>query len=283
MARPAVERAIAPSGNANSQQNNSDAPGQQSDWSELQRLRRKVDDLESLLEVNAHILSNVCHEFRSMLTAVRGYTKRVLEECSGPINDAQRVDLAMAQKSTRRLLDLASHSLPFVAEQRLHLASFDLRELWLQVARRLRFRLPEKALTLREHIPPGPVIINADRPRLETVFEIILANAISCSSEGCEITARLSHGSDDEVTATVLVPGALLPAQVLDTIFEHQDEPSAPETGAGRTRLVGLSLAHDLVWLHGGRLAVRTIAGEGTLFAIALPVLCTKPVESVIS
>jgi signal transduction histidine kinase len=283
MARPAVERAMAPSGNADSQQNNSDASGQQSEWCEMQQLRRKVDELESLLEVNSHILSNVCHEFRSMLTAVRGYTKRVLEGCSGPINDAQRDDLAVAQKNTRRLLDLASHSLPFVAEQRLHVASFDLRELWQQVARRLRFRLREKALTLREHIPPGPVIINADRPRLETVFEIILANAISCSSEGCEITARLSYGADAEVTATVLVPGALLPAQVLDRIFEHQDEPSAPETGAGRPRLVGLALAHDLVWLHGGRLAVRTVAGEDTLFAITLPVLCTKPVESLIS
>src|SRR5579872_1045557 len=214
MARPAVERAMAPSGNADSQQNNSDTSGQQSEWRETQQLRRKVDELESLLEVNSHILSNVCHEFRSMLTAVRGYTKRVLDECSGPINNAQRDDLAVAQKNTRRLLDLASHSLPFVAEQRLHLASFDLRELWQQVARRLRFRLPEKALTLREHTPPGPVIINADRPRLETVFEIILANAISCSSEGREITARLSQGPDAEVTATVLVPGALLPAQV---------------------------------------------------------------------
>jgi signal transduction histidine kinase len=283
MPRPAVERAMAPSGESDSHQNSSNASGQQSELREMQQLRRKVEELESLLEVNSHILSNVCHEFRSMLTAVRGYTKRVQEGRSGPINDAQRDDLAVAQKNTRKLLDLASHSLPFVAEQRLHVESFDLRELWQHVARRLRFRLPEKALTLREHIPPGPVIINADRPRLETVFEIIMANAISCSSEGREITARLSHGLDAEVTATVLVPGALLPAQVLDRIFEHHDGPSVPETGADRPQLVGLALAHDLVWLHGGRLAVRTIAGEGTLFAITLPVLCTNPVESVVS
>jgi signal transduction histidine kinase len=283
MARPAVERAKATLGDADSQQNNSDASGQQSEWREVQQLRRKVDDLESLLEVNSHILSNVCHELRSTLTAVRGYTKRVLEERSGPINDAQRDDLAVVQKNARKLLDLASYSLPFIAEQQLRVELLDLREVWQHAARRLRFRLSEKDLTLQEHIAPGPVTVIADRARLETVFEIILANAVNCSSNGSEITAELSHGPDGEVNAKVLVPGAVLPTQVLERVFEHQHVPSVPEADPARPRLVGLSLAHDLVWLHGGRLAVRSVPEQGTVFAMTLPVPATKPAEPLTS
>ena len=264
MARSAVKPAKVPPGDGDSRQNSSDASGQQPEWREVLRLRQ-------LLEINSHILSNICHEFRSTLTAVRGYTKRVLEERSGPITDAQRNELAVVQKNASRLLDLASHSLPFIAEQQLRVELLDLCEVWQHVARRLRFRLSEKDLTLQEQMAPGPITVIADRARLETVIEIILANAVNCSSKGSELTATLSYGSDGEVTVKVLVP-AVLPAQVLDRVFEHQHDPSVPEAGLDHPRLAGLSLAHDLVWLHGGRLAVRSVPEQGTVFAMTLPV-----------
>jgi signal transduction histidine kinase len=239
----------------------------------------RADEIESLLQIHSHILSNVCHEFRSMLTAVQGYTKRVLEERSGPINDEQRADLTVVQENTRRLLDLASHSLPFVAEQRLRIEPLDLREIWQQVTRRMGSRLPEKAIAMREEIPTGALMVTGDRARLETAFDIVLAKAIEWSPDGGGITAQLRRGSDGEVTAKVVVAGVKLPSQLLDKVFEHKDEPSLAEADPDRPRLAGLSLAHDLIWLYGGRLAVRSIAGEGTVFAITLPAPADGPAE----
>lgn len=266
MGQPAVKRATADSGHG-------------SVLSELQRLRREVGDLELLLQVNSRILDNVCHEFRSALTAVRGYTKRLLEERSGPINEGQRGDLEVVQKNARKLLGLVSYSLPFVAEQRLRVESFDLREIWRQVASRMRFRLSERSITLREQIPTQQVVVTADKARLETAFEIILGNAINWSPNEGKISAELRHEADGEVAAEVLVTGVTVSLQVPESFCEHQVDPSLPDVNPGLPRPVGLSLAHDLVWLHGGRLAVRNTAGHGLVFTVTLPSTVTKPME----
>lgn len=237
---------------------------------EIERLHQKVGDLECLLQLNVHILSNMCHEFRSLLTSLRGYTKQVLEERSGPINDVQRANLAVVQKNTRKLLDLASHSLPFIAEQRPRVESVDLRELWRQAVKRVGPRLAERSVTMQELIAAEEVVVIADRVRLETAFRIVLENAINCSPAGGETTAQIRQTPDGEVTVTVLVPGASLPSDLLDRIFEHND--TLAEAYPECPRLAGLALAYDLVLLHGGRLAARGIADGGALFAITLPV-----------
>lgn len=230
-----------------------------------------------LLEIHAHILSNVCHEFRSALTAVQGYTKRVLEERSGPINDVQRADLVVVQKNTRRLLEMASRCLPFIAEQRLRVERLDLRDIWRHAARRMRPHLLERAVTLREDLPAAPLIVSADRPRMETAFEIILANAMECLPGGGEIVAGLTPGLHGEIAAKVLARGVALPARVLESVFEHGDESAPGGASPGRPRFRGLALAHDLIWLHGGRLAVKSNVGEGTVFVATLPAPAAEP------
>jgi signal transduction histidine kinase len=232
-------------------------------------LRRTADELEAVLQINSHLISNVCHEFRSMLAAVRGYSKRILEGRDGAITDPQRDDLMVVLKNTNKLLDLVSHSLPFVAEQRLRVESLDLREAWRCALQRGRHRLSAKSVTIHEETSSEPLTVAADPQRLAAVFEIILANAIQCTASGAEIGAQFLRGTNGEVTARVIATGDGLPADLLERTFDHQNEP-AP-SGPGEARLTGLSLVHDMVWLHGGRMGVMSTPGEGTVFVVTLP------------
>jgi len=238
---------------------------------DVQQLRRTVDGLEAVLQIHIHLMSNVCHEIRSTLAAVRGYAKRMLDERSGPISEAQRDNLTVIQRNTSTLRDLVSYTLPFIAEERLRVESFDLRETWQSTFNRARIRLSEKSIAVRKQIPADPLIVMADRQRLAAALEIILANAIRCAPNDGEITVRLTRGANREVTVRVAVTGTMLPRQFLDSIFEHQAESPPPAVDPDIVRLAGLPLANDLVWLNGGRLAVRSTAGEGTLFSITLP------------
>jgi signal transduction histidine kinase len=234
-------------------------------------LRRTADEHEAILQINSHLISNVCHEFRSMLTAVRGYSKRILEGRDGAITAAQREDLTVVLRNTNKLLDLVSHSLPFVAEQRLRVESFDLREVWRSAVQRVRRRLTEKSISIREQIPAGSFTVAADRQRLAAVFEIILANAIHCSANASEIVAQFVRGANGELTTRVLANGEALPAHLIDRNFSHQDESAPAAAGTNDLQMAGLSLVHDMVWLHGGRMAVMSTAGEGTVFVVTLP------------
>jgi signal transduction histidine kinase len=234
-------------------------------------LRRTADEFEAIVQINSHLMSNVCHEFRSMLAAVRGYSKRIMEGRDGEITDAQRDGLTVVLRNTNKLLYLVSHSLPFVAEQRLRVESIDLREIWLSALQRVRLRLTEKSITIKEQIPLEPLTVAADRQRLATVFEVILANAIQCAGNGAEIVAELAHGANGEVTVRILAGGEAIPAEWMEKSFDHLDEPALSESGPHGMRLAGLSLVHDMVWLHGGRMAVMSTAGKGTVFVVTLP------------
>jgi len=234
-------------------------------------LRRTADEHEAILQINSHLISNVCHEFRSMLTAVRGYSRRMLEGRDGAITDAQREDLTVVLRNTNKLLDLVSHSLPFVAEQRLRVEFFDLREVWRSARQRVQLRLTEKCITVREQIPSEPFTVAADRQRLAVVFEIILSSAIQCSANGTEIAAQFLRGANGELTARVIAAGEALPAHLIDRNLAHQDESALEAAGTNDLQMAGLSLVHDMVWLHGGRMAVMSTAGEGTVFVVTLP------------
>jgi signal transduction histidine kinase len=63
-----------------------------------------------------------------------------------------------------------------------------------------------------------------------------------------------------------------IPQNILDKIFQpfFTTKPTGQGTG------LGLSLAYDIVKAHGGELNVATKEGEGTSFAIILPVTNNK-------
>lgn len=234
-------------------------------------LRRTTDELEAALQIKSHLMSNVCHEFRSLLAVVRGYCKRILDGRTGAISDVQRDELAVVLRNTNKLLDLVSHSLPFVAEQQLRVESFDLREIWQGALKRMRRQASEKSIRIQEQIPSEIFTVTADRARLAIVFELVLASAIQCAAPGGEITAQLLRGASGEVTVRLFAAGARLPAHILDGLFDHSGESLPFASRPDGQRIAGLSFVHDMVWLHGGRIAVMSSEEEGTVFIFTLP------------
>lgn len=241
------------------------------------RLRRTVDELETILHIKSHLISNMCHEFRSLLAAVRGYSKRIFEGRAGTISEAQRADLTVVLRNTNRLLDLVSHSLPFVAEQQLRVESLDLRDIWQGVCKRVGRRASEQSIRITEEISSGPFTVSADREKLAFMLDILVANAIQCTANDGEITAQFLRGANGEVTVRLSAAGEGLAPQLVDRIFEHRDESAPAASDPEVRRMAGLSLVHDMVWLHGGRMSVTSTPGEGTVFTFTLPPVQNSP------
>src|SRR5579859_6962529 len=87
------------------------------------RLRRKVDELEALLQIKSSMMSYLSHELRSLLAAVRGYARRMADGRAGAVSEAAHQHLDVILRNTDKLLDLAGHTLPFVTEQPLRIES----------------------------------------------------------------------------------------------------------------------------------------------------------------
>ncbi len=147
-------------------------------------------------------------------------------------------------------------------------------------AEQTRVTIEQQGHRLRIGLPPddeatGALQIEGDPVRLIQVVSNLLNNAARYTDRGGEILLEATSG-DDEITIAVADNGIGIASDALPWMFERFG-PSGPATGrdpeSGRSGLgVGLLLAHRLVTLHGGRMAVESDGpGKGSRFTAHLP------------
>ena len=91
----------------------------------------------------------------------------------------------------------------------------------------------------------------------------LLGNAVTHGTGPILVT---SHGDGDAVVTTVHNEGPPIAAELLASLFE-------PFTGTHRIDGLGLGLyiASEIAHAHGGTIAVSSVEGSGTTFAVRLP------------
>ena len=122
-------------------------------------------------------------------------------------------------------------------------------------------------------LPPEPVYLMADATRLSQVFVNLLNNAAKFTDPGGRI-AFSATADESEVTITVSDNGIGIPQAMLPLVFDMfaQADRSLERAHAGLG--VGLSLARQLVELHGGSIAGHSDgADRGSRFTVRLPCL----------
>jgi CheY-like chemotaxis protein len=114
----------------------------------------------------------------------------------------------------------------------------------------------------------APVLGNDGR--LSQVFLNLLINAARAIEEGHpddnEIRVR-TWLDDGQVSVEVADTGQGVAPEHLDRLFEPFFSTRAPGAGAG----LGLSICHNVVRAHGGRIEVQSQLGVGTRFLVRLP------------
>jgi hypothetical protein len=116
---------------------------------------------------------------------------------------------------------------------------------------------------------PG-LIVNADGPKLEQVFNNLISNAIKFSIAATVIKVEIS-GSENSVIIDVRDQGQGIPEAELDKLFKPFQKTSVKSTGGEKSTGLGLSIAKRIVEAHKGVIRVESKVGEGTTFYVELP------------
>jgi len=116
-----------------------------------------------------------------------------------------------------------------------------------------------------------PVLVTADRERLGLAVDALLENAVRHTAEGEEIRLEVVRDRDGETARMIVADGGegILPAE-LDRIFGRFR--SGSQLGGTRGTGLGLALVRAVARAHGGDVRVRSAPGEGSEFALVLPV-----------
>ena len=232
-----------------------------------------VSEIRRLERVRRDFVANVSHEFKTPLTAIRGFAETLL---GGAMRDKQnslrflQIIRDHAVRMGRLTEDLLKLSLIEAGKLELNMQPVSVAELIDPSVEIIRPRAEQKGLTLVTECPSALPPVLGDGNRLREVIQNLLDNAVQYTPSGGCIRVHASS-ADGAVEVAVSDTGIGIPQSGRERIFERfYRVDSARSREVGGTGL-GLAIAKHLVEAHAGRIEVVSEIGHGSTFSIRLP------------
>jgi PAS domain S-box-containing protein len=227
-------------------------------------------------EANAaksQFLATMSHELRTPLNAIVGYVELLEMGVHGPLTGAQCEDLARIRRSEETLHRLIEDVLSFA---RLESGKLEYRYEDVVLDRFLVTlegffapRLAQKKLGYRFDPSGAAVTVSMDRDKVEQILLNLLSNAVKFTDRG-RIDVRCAV-DDHTFRIEVKDTGRGIQATVMDSIFEPFTQGDGSLTRPAEGTGLGLSISRQLARAMGGDIAVESVWGEGSVFALVLP------------
>jgi two-component system, OmpR family, phosphate regulon sensor histidine kinase PhoR len=240
---------------------------------EIVRLEIAVDisDRKEVELLKEQLISAVSHEMRTPLTIILGYTE-YLRDHQAPEEEVG-ASLETIYHAAERLNGLVDTFLQLqrLLEQReaLQMLPVSVSALFDLVAR--LFWYAHLSHPIRILVPPELPLVLGDAERLGRVMENLVSNAIKYSPQGGAVTLAAEQ-QGEELILSVNDCGIGLDAEQRQRVFERfYRVDNSDRRLAGGTGL-GLTLAREIVELHGGRIWADCEPGGGCTFRFALPI-----------
>jgi PAS domain S-box-containing protein len=229
-------------------------------------------------------VSNVSHELRLPLTAIKGYCDLLLHDAIDQLGEEQGRFLQIVQSNADHLVALINDLLDIsrVESYRLNLdvQMVQMETLIRDVADMIKPQCNQQGLRLAVEIDPNVGSVMGDPVRLNQVVTNLAHNACRRTPKGGRIILALSS-SEDGVQVGVTDAGPALSSEDRAKIFQrfHRTEDSLTNRMHGTG--LELSVARILVEMHGGRIWVESGPEQGNTFSFVLPTQVDVPGEVV--
>jgi signal transduction histidine kinase len=232
--------------------------------------------LEKLDEEKSRFTANVHHELRTPLTLMLAPLEAMLSGEFGPVSGLQQSYLATMRTNGLRLLKLINNLLDLAkiegGKLRIARRRVNLGELVEGLVAGARPLAEHKGVALRTRGLAGLPPLCVDPDALEKVVVNLLGNALKFTESGGSIEVDATPLADGGVRLTVADTGCGVPPEELERIFDRFAQVDASSTRRYEGTGIGLSLARELVELHGGRIWAESDGpGLGTRLRFELP------------
>jgi two-component system phosphate regulon sensor histidine kinase PhoR len=216
-------------------------------------------------------VSNVSHELRSPLAAIRAITETLQD---GAINnpDVAQDFLTRIQNDVQRMTTMVNELLELSRLESgqipLHLAPVNLKSVVKEIESRFGSGPEDKHLTLDTIVPDDTPLIIGEVDKLIQVLGNLVENAVKFTGDGGSISIS-AETTDRWVEVKVGDTGVGISREHLPHVFErfYKVDRSRRDGGTG----LGLAIVKHLVQAHGGEIKVDSVEGEGSIFSFNLP------------
>jgi PAS domain S-box-containing protein len=224
-------------------------------------------------EARHAFVAHTTHELRTPLTNIRLYVETAIDE--GENNPATRAKcLNVINGETRRLERIVGEMLSMaeIEAGSLKLKPDDVRleTLFDELKADYQAQAAEKRIDLQLKLPPKLPVLRGDRDKIVLALHNLMGNALKYTPDGGKVTIAVEV-DNKQVSVSISDTGIGISAEDAERIFERfyraKDPRVAKITGTG----LGLTLAREVVRMHGGDITVESQIDQGSTFTMTLP------------
>jgi two-component system NtrC family sensor kinase len=227
------------------------------------------------LAVVGQLAAGVAHELSNPLQGIVAYSHLLLEQM--PADDERRDYLEKMSVQGNRCVSIIRALLDFSRPRKPEMRPCDINSVFTEclslVEGQALFHNIEVVRNLEADLPD----ILVDPAQIQQVLMNLIINAV----EAMDGTGRLTLTTRMESDGTMVVlevadTGEGIAEEDIERVFDPFFSTKDPSHGTG----LGLSISYGIVREHGGTISVTSSVGEGTTFAVRLPIVDFRPMPA---
>jgi signal transduction histidine kinase len=235
---------------------------------------KPVIELETALDSSNRLarlgtlISGLAHQLRSPLNGMNMRLELLRHEAG----EAGAKHIDKLRREVTRLDEAVEALLRFMRPEQLKLSDFDLNELLKELGARVN---PEK-IKVDYELDPALPSVQCDRGLIYEALSNLITNAEQAMPDGGELTLSSKlQGSAVELAIADRGPG--IDKEQLDRIFDLYYTTKAGGSG------LGLPFAMRAIELNGGKIAIDSEVGQGTVCKITIPIASNASAKPAVS
>jgi PAS domain S-box-containing protein len=236
-----------------------------------------LEQLEKLSRLKSEFVAMVSHEFRTALVGIQGFSELIRDdelEMADVKNLARDINTD-AERLNRMITEMLDLDRLEARKVQLDLKPIEVNRLLLDAVERAR--LTTSKHTIVADLQPDLPTLIGDADRLTQVLANLMSNAVKYSPDGGEVRVR-SRLVDTNVEVAIKDQGLGIPPEFIGRLFgryeRYEDKHAGKIIGSG----LGLAITRQIIEMHGGRISVDSVVGNGSEFRFRVPVRASESV-----
>lgn len=238
-------------------------------------LDNKAEELRQASDLKSRFLSYMSHEFRTPLGSIRSMARILLDRMDGPLTAEQERQVKFMRDATIELTDMVNDLLDLakVEAGRITIspAWFEMVDLFSALRGMFKPIVNTDSVSLIFEEPVGLPRVYTDDKKLSQILRNFISNALKFTMEG-EVRVAARSADPGMVVFSVTDTGIGIAKEHQAALFNDFVQIDSPIQKRLRGTGLGLSLSRKLAELLGGHVTVDSDLGEGSTFALAIPV-----------
>ena len=221
-------------------------------------------------QAKSEFISSISHELRTPLTSIKGWAETMQDMKDEP----EIIDegLGIISKETDRLIILVNDLLDFSRLQahriELKKEEFSINHLLADIHNQFAVRCHQERVRMTLLTDNNESWVFADYNRLKQVFINIVDNAMKFTIGRPKAEIKISSQVlDDQIVMIIEDNGSGISPEDLKRVKEKFYKGRCNKSGPGR----GLSIASEIMELHGGKMLIDSTQGKGTKVVLVMP------------